>query len=158
MSEPQRTNCRRERDRLKTKIDLLDKIERTTRRYYRARAQARVTLENIALNITGAPSESGVHGGGGASRVELGAMLSADAEIKANELFRELQALRKSLRPYVWEMPEGHEKTAVRMYYLRGQGLATIGRILGKHTSTTWTSDAALAALQRGVEYLRRVI
>lgn len=85
-------------------------------------------------------------------------MLSADAEIKANELFRELQALRKSLRPYVWEMPEGHEKTAVRMYYLRGQGLATIGRILGKHTSTTWTSDAALAALQRGVEYLRRVI
>lgn len=85
-------------------------------------------------------------------------MLSADAEIKANELFRELQDLRRDLRPYVWSMPEGYEKTAVRMYYLRGRGLAAIGRVLGKSTNTTWTSDAALGALQRGIEYLRKVI
>jgi hypothetical protein len=55
-------------------------------------------------------------------------------------------------------MPEGYEKKAVHMYYLRGRGLATIGRVLGKSTNTTWTSDAALGALQRGIEYLRKVI
>ena len=141
-----------------TGIELLDRIERITRRYLRAKAQARIAEDNVALNITGAPSETGIRGGGGVSRVELGAMLSADAMIKANDLFEELKELREELKPYVWNMPDGPEKKAVRMYYLRGQSLFVIGRVLGKRSNSVWTADAALAALQRGIEYLRRVI
>ena len=141
-----------------TGIELLDRIERVTRRYLRAKAQARIAEDNVALNITGAPSETGIRSGGGVSRVELGAMLSADAQIKANELFEELKELREELKPYAWSMPEGPEKKAVRMYYLRGQSLLVIGRVLGNRSNSVWTADAVLGALQRGIEYLRRII
>lgn len=141
-----------------TGIELLDRIERVTRRYLRAKAQARIAEDNVALNITGAPSETGIRSGGGASRVELGAMLSADAQIRANELFAELKELREELKPYARSMPEGPEKKAVRMYYLRGQNLLVIGRVLGKRFNSVWTADAVLGALQRGIEYLRRII
>lgn len=139
-----------------TGIELLDRIERVTRRYLRAKAQARIAEDNVALNITGAPSETGIRSGGGASRVELGAMLSADAQIKANELFEELKWLREELKPYARSMPEGPEKKAVRMYYLRGQGLGKIGLTLGKRNNSAWTPDAVIGALQRGVEWLRK--
>lgn len=138
-----------------TNIVALDRIERLTRQYLRAKSQAKITLDNVAMGITGAPTETGVRTCGASSRVELGAILSADAELKAAKLFRELQDMRQGIKPYIWEMPRGDEKTAVRMYYLRGQGFAAIGRTLGKRNNTIIPPDAVIIALQRGIEWLR---
>mgnify|MGYP003297163399 CR=1 FL=1 len=138
-----------------TNIRSLDKIERATRQYLRAKAQAKITLDNPGIHVSGAPTETGVRTGGRSSRVEMGAILSVDAGIKAAQLSRELQEMRNGIKPYIWQMPNGDEKTPVRMYYLRGQGLAAIGRKLGVRKKTVYASEAVVAALQRGIEWLR---
>lgn len=143
---------------MKTGIDLLDKIEITTRRYYRAKAQAKNADQNIAISISCAPSETGLHSGSPTSRVELGAILQAEAEEKAAILHEELKLLRDQLKPYLFQLPAGDEKTALRMYYLRGQGFATIANKLTAKTRTAWTADGVINALQRGALGLKRII
>lgn len=140
-----------------TGIPTLDRIERATRQYLRCKAQAKRMIDNVALHISAAPMDKiGSKGSNVTSKVELGAMMSCDAELKAMRLQEELNELRKTVKPYIWQMPPGNEKTAVRMYYLRGQGLAAIGRTLGKRTGVTFTPDAAIAALERGILWLKK--
>lgn len=82
-------------------------------------------------------------------------MLRVEAEEKAKEFFNELQDLRGQFKPYYFQMPEGAEKIAVRMYYLRGQSFATIAGKLTKRERKSWTADNVLNALQRGALWLK---
>lgn len=141
---------------MKTNIKLLDMIEETTQKYRRAKAQARDAIKNIALSISSAPSDTGIRSGGHGSRPEAGAIMQVEAEQKADALHEELQALRRQLRPYVWGMKSSAEKTALRMYYLNGQGLRRIAEHLKRKHRAEWTAEEVLDALQRGVEELRK--
>lgn len=140
---------------MKTNIKLLDAIELTNRRYLRARAKARSAIEDIALGISCAPSDTGIRSGGCGSRTEAGALMQAEAEQKAEALHEELEALRRQLKPIAWKMKPGAEKSVIRLYYLRGRSMNRIAIYLQRRERREWTVEDVLDALQRGVEQLR---
>lgn len=143
---------------MKTNIKLLDAIELTTRRYLRARARAKSAIEDIALSISCAPSDTGIRTGGHSSRTEAGALMQAEAEQKAEALHEELEALRRQLKPYAWKMKYGPERSVIRLYYLRGRSLKKIAAYLHNRDHREWTVEMTLDALQRGIEELRELM
>lgn len=141
---------------MRTGVELLDQIERITRRIARLRVEADRLRNEVALRVS--PRVDGVGGGrrGHVSRVEVGIVGALEREQEAGALADELAILRASAAPMIDGLRGDLVRQAMRLRYLRGYSVRRVARWITEREESRCSDKRAEALLRLGAEQAQR--